>query len=145
MTQVGHVAYHLMHLGEETNSEYLRALSLFHQNLDAKKSISPHMRSEDPQETLLGLKWIPMGHQEWANARKSRDNSDAPCTFGKKVIWIFSNCRHVDVTLFYSIQLSLRNFWYDSTHDSQRLYKTLVKSTHDPKWISKSLFKSNHD
>ena len=33
--------------------------------------------------------------------------------------------------LSYSIQRSLRKFWYDSTHDSQWLYNTWFKSTHN--------------
>ena len=47
-------------------------------------------------------------------------------------------------SLFYSIQLSLRKFWFDTTHDSQWRYKNWFKSTHDSKWISEILFKSTH-
>ena len=43
--------------------------------------------------------------------------------------------------VFYSIQLSLRKFWFDSTHGSQWLYKNRFKSTHDSKWISEIWFK----
>ena len=46
---------------------------------------------------------------------------------------------------FYSIQLSLRKFWFDSTHDSQWLSNTWFKSTQDPKRISETSFKSTHD
>ena len=48
-------------------------------------------------------------------------------------------------SLFYSIQLSLRKFWFDTTHDSQWRYKNWFKSTDDSKWISEILFKSTHD
>ena len=48
-------------------------------------------------------------------------------------------------SIFYSIQFSLRKFWFDSTHDSQWLYKNWFKSAHDSKWISEIWFKSTHD
>ena len=53
-------------------------------------------------------------------------------------IWVW-------LKFFYSIQLSLRKFWFDSTHGSQWLYKNRFKSTHDSKWISEIWFKSTHD
>ena len=34
---------------------------------------------------------------------------------------------------------------FNSTHDSQCLYKNWFKSAHDSKWISEILFKSSHD
>ena len=45
----------------------------------------------------------------------------------------------------YSIQLSLRKFWFGSTHDSQWLYKNWFKSVHDSKWIFEIWFKSAHN
>ena len=47
--------------------------------------------------------------------------------------------------IFYSYQLSLKKFWFDSTHDSQWLYRNWFKSTHDSKWISENWLKSTHD
>ena len=44
-----------------------------------------------------------------------------------------------------SIQLNLRKFWFDSTHESQWLYKTWFEPTHDSIWISEIWFKSIHD
>ena len=39
-------------------------------------------------------------------------------------------------SLFYSIQLSLRKFWFDTTHDSQWRYRNWFKSTEYSKCIS---------
>ena len=48
-------------------------------------------------------------------------------------------------SLFYSIQLSLRKFWFDTTHDSQWRYRNWFKSTEYSKCISEIFFKSTHD
>ena len=48
-------------------------------------------------------------------------------------------------SIFYSIQLSLRKFWFDSTQDSQWLYKTWFISTHDSKRMSEIWFISTHN
>ena len=47
--------------------------------------------------------------------------------------------------LFDSIQLNLKKFWFDSTHDSQWLYKNWLKSAHDSKSISEIWSKSTYD
>ena len=44
-------------------------------------------------------------------------------------------------TQFDSIQLSLKKFWFDSTHDSQWLYKNWFKSARDSIEIDSSLKK----
>ena len=45
----------------------------------------------------------------------------------------------------YSIQLSLRKFWLDSTHETTWLYKNWFKSTHKSRCITEIWFKSTHD
>ena len=40
---------------------------------------------------------------------------------------------------------NLRKFCFDSTHDSQWLYKNWFNSDHGSKWISEVWFKSTHD
>ena len=51
----------------------------------------------------------------------------------------------MSMILFYSIQLSLRNFGFDWTHDSQYLCKNWFQSIRDSKWFSGIRFKSTHD
>ena len=47
--------------------------------------------------------------------------------------------------IFDSNQLSLRRFWFDSTHDSQWLNRNWFKSAHDSKWICEIWIKSTDD
>ena len=56
------------------------------------------------------------------------------------MLWLEKGMTH-----FYSIQLSLRKYWFDSKHDSQWLYENWFKTTHDSQLISEIWFRSTHD
>ena len=53
--------------------------------------------------------------------------------------------RHGYDSKYFFESISLRKFWFDSTHDSQWFYRNWFKSAHDSKWISENWFKSIHD
>ena len=68
-------------------------------------------------------------------------------TWGRRSITRLNalDSRHGYDSIFYLNQLSLSKFWFDSTHDSQWLYKNRFKSAQYPKSISEVWFKYTHD